>query len=70
MLACFLRSALMVKLETPMSYLPLWTPRMIESKPAGTHSVLRPNLAMTALKSVDVHADDGLAVGVEELVGR
>ena len=31
-----------------MSYLPLLTPRMIESKPVGTHSVLTPNLAATA----------------------
>src|SRR5690349_9265978 len=51
MLTCFLRSGLMVKLETPMSYLPLVTPRMIVSKPAGCHSVLRPSLAATALKT-------------------
>src|SRR6478735_6927034 len=51
MLTCFLRSGLMVKLETPTSYLPPVTPRMIESKPAGTHSVLRPSLAATALKT-------------------
>src|SRR6476469_6185245 len=49
MLTCFLRSGLMVKLETPMSYLPLVTPRMIVGKPAGTYSVLRPSLAATAL---------------------
>src|SRR6478609_8404446 len=51
MLTCFLRSGLMVKLETPMSYLPLVTPRMIVPKPAGTYSVLRPSLAATALKT-------------------
>src|SRR5665647_1877008 len=36
MLTCFLRSGLMVKLETPTSYLPLSTPRMIESNLAGS----------------------------------
>src|SRR6478752_891523 len=51
MLTCFLRSGLMVKLETPMSYLPLVTPRMIVSNPAGCHSVLRPSLAATALNT-------------------
>src|SRR5918994_86265 len=50
MVACSSRSGLIVKLETPMSYLPLWTPRMIASKAEGTHSVLTPNFAMTASK--------------------
>ena len=47
----FIRSALTLKEETPTSYFPLLTPRMIESKPVGIHSVLTPNLAMTASKS-------------------
>src|SRR6476469_1738538 len=55
MLTSFLRSGLMVKLETPMSYLPPVTPRMIVPKPAGTYSVLRPSLAATASKRETSH---------------
>ena len=46
-----MRSLFTVKLETPTSYLPLCTPRMIASNAEGTHCVLTPNLAMTASKS-------------------
>jgi len=49
MLACVLRLSLMVKLETPMSNLPLSTPMMIESKLAGCHSTVTPNFWATAL---------------------
>src|SRR6478609_1560758 len=50
MLTAFLRSALMVKDETPTSYLPEVTPRMMVSNPAFWNSALRPSLAATALK--------------------
>src|SRR3954471_3140867 len=49
MLTCCLRLSLMVKLETPMSYLPPWTPVMIESKFAGSHCTLTPRVWPTAL---------------------
>src|SRR5262245_8880224 len=49
MLACFIRSALMVNEDTPALYLPDATPVMMESNFADCHSVLRPSLAATAL---------------------
>src|ERR1035437_7914897 len=49
MLTCVLRALLMVKLETPMSYLPLSTPAMIVSKPAGWYTTLTPSFWATAL---------------------
>src|SRR5262249_23365711 len=48
MLTCFLRSALMVNDEMPMSYLPPWTPVMIVLKVAGCHSTVTPNFCATA----------------------
>src|SRR5690349_14258739 len=50
MLTAFLRSGLMVNEETPTSYLPEVTPRMMVSKPAFWNWALRPSLAATALK--------------------
>jgi hypothetical protein len=60
----------MVNEDTPTSYLPeLLTPRMIESN-VGRHPLgLDAELGGHGVEEVDVHADDGLAVGVEELVG-
>src|SRR5450631_1460584 len=49
MLTCVLRALLIVKLETPMSYLPLSTPAMIVSKPAGWYTTLTPSFCATAL---------------------
>src|SRR5688500_4802068 len=49
MLTCFLRSSLMVNDETPTSYLPEDTPRMMVSNPAFWNSAFRPSLAATAL---------------------
>src|SRR5262245_12072352 len=50
MVTCFMRSALMVNDETPMSYLPDVTPGMIASNGADTHCVLMPSFPATALK--------------------
>ena len=50
-MTCFLRSALMVNDEMPMSYFFPLTPVMIEEKSAGCHSVLTPNFAATALNT-------------------
>src|SRR5215213_7684949 len=49
MLACFLRSGLMVKDETPTSYLPVPTPVMMESKFEETNWTSTPNFCPTAL---------------------
>src|SRR6266508_4785148 len=50
MFTCCLRLALMVNEDTPMSYLPPWTPVMMVSKRAGLYSTVTPNYAATALK--------------------
>src|SRR6266508_878478 len=50
MFTCCLRLALMVNEDTPMSYLPPWTPVMMVSKRAGLYSTVTPNFAATALK--------------------
>src|SRR5919112_5383981 len=49
MLTCFLRSSLMVNDETPTSYLPVFTPVMIESKLDETNCTSTPNFWPTAL---------------------
>ena len=70
MLTCCLRSSLIVKDETPTSYLPPWTPVMIEEKSAGWNSASHPQLRGDGVEHVDVHALHRLAVAGQELVGR
>src|SRR4029453_12600694 len=48
MWAAYLRLSLMVNEETPTSYLPLVTPAMIVSKPAGCQATVTPNFCATA----------------------
>ena len=69
-MTCFSRALVSVNEDMPRSYRPFGRPGMIESNVTFLTSTFRPSSLADRVRQIGVHADDGGAVGGEELVRR